>query len=154
MILVRIDPAFHDPRLSSRGLKVLVQRVCRQWAVSSADIGIAVVGDRQMRRLNRRFTGRTSATDCLSFDLSDGPGLSRKRVFAIVVNGEKAVREALRRGHRPQAELALYVVHGLLHNLGFDDATAGDAGRMHQVEDEILQRLGYGAVYQRARSKK
>jgi len=56
-------------------------------------------------------------------------------------------REAARRGHSAEAELALYVTHGLLHNLGFNDATAAQARKMHRMEDEILQHLGYGFVY-------
>jgi ssRNA-specific RNase YbeY (16S rRNA maturation enzyme) len=34
-----------------------------------------------------------------------------------------------------------------LHNLGFDDGTAEQARAMHRMEDEILQHLGYGLVY-------
>ncbi len=147
MISIHIDWAFRDPRVSGRGLKLLVAEVCRQRAVSKASVGIAVVGDQQMRGLNRRFTGRRTATDCLSFDLSDGQRPGAERVFEIVVNAERAIREAAARGHRPQAELALYVSHGLLHQLGFDDLTPVQARRMHRMEDEILQGLGYGMVY-------
>jgi probable rRNA maturation factor len=148
MISIHIDWVFRDPRVSGRGLKLLVAEVCRQRAVSKAAIGIAIVGDDQMRRLNRRFTGRRTATDCLSFDLSDGQGRGAERVFEIVVNAERAIREASARGHRPQAELSLYITHGLLHQLGFDDLRPAQARRMHRMEDEILQGLGYGMVYQ------
>ena len=65
----------------------------------------------------------------------------------MVVNGEMAVREAKLRGHSSEAELALYITHGLLHNLGFDDSTQSQARKMHDTEDEILQQLGYGLVY-------
>jgi probable rRNA maturation factor len=151
MISINVDWPFRDPKVSGRGLKVLVAEVCRQRAVSKASVGIAVVGDEQMRGLNRRFTGRRTATDCLSFDLSDGQGPGAERVFEIVVNAERAIREASARGHRPQAELALYITHGLLHQLGFDDLTPVQARRMHRREDEILQGLGYGIVYQSER---
>jgi len=48
-------------------------------------------------------------------------------LFELVVNGEMAVRQALLRKHSSQAELALYITHGLLHNLGFDDAAEDQA---------------------------
>ena len=149
MIAIHIHWAFRDRRVSGRGLKVLVAKVCGLRRVPKATVGIVIVGDQQMQRLNRRFTGRRTATDCLSFDLSDCPDAAGKPVFEIVVNGQKAIREALRRGHRPQAELALYITHGLLHQLGFDDLTQVQARRMHRMEDQILQELGYGAVYHR-----
>ncbi len=47
--------------------------------------------------------------------------------------------------------MALYITHGLLHNLGFDDADPEQARRMHAAEDEILQDFGYGLVYNRDR---
>jgi probable rRNA maturation factor len=147
MIAVHTDWAFRDRQVSGRGLKVLVAKVCRLRRVSKATVGIAIVGDQQMRVLNRRFTGRRTATDCLSFDLSDDQRPGKERVFEIVVNAERAIREAQARGHRPQAELALYVTHGLLHQLGFDDLTPVQARRMHRTEDQILQHLGYGVVY-------
>ena len=100
-----------------------------------------------MRQLNRRFMGRRGTTDCFSFDLSDEADSADKRVLEIVVNAQKALREARRRGHRPQAELALYVTHALLHQLGFGDATPSKARRMHRMEDEILKEFGYGVVY-------
>ena len=68
-------------------------------------------------------------------------------MFELVVNGEMAVRQAKLRGHSGEAELALYVTHGLLHNLGFDDSTQNRAKKMHDTEDEILEQVGYGAVY-------
>ena len=101
-----------------------------------------------MRELNREFLNSKASTDCLSFDLSeDKKGL---KIFDMVVNGEMAVRQANLRGHSSEAELALYITHCLLHNLGFDDATKSQARKMHETEDEILQEFGYGAVYNKS----
>ena len=94
-----------------------------------------------------RFLGHEGTTDSLSFDLSDNTDPEETRIFDLIVNGELAVREAVRRGHGAEAELALYITHGLLHHLGFNDATPGQARKMHRMEDEILQHLGYGLVY-------
>jgi probable rRNA maturation factor len=58
-----------------------------------------------------------------------------------------AVKQANMRGHSSEAELALYITHGLLHNFGFDDSTQKQAEKMHNIEDQILQQLGYGPVY-------
>jgi rRNA maturation RNase YbeY len=65
----------------------------------------------------------------------------------VIVNGERAVKEAQLRNHSSEAELALYITHSLLHNLDFDDSTDEQARKMHKIEDEILQNLGYGLVY-------
>jgi len=119
-------------------------------AAAGCEISIAIVDDAEIRRLNRRFLNRNAVTDCLSFDLSDSQG---ERAFELVVNAQRAVRQAGRRGHCAEAELALYVLHGLLHNLGFDDSTSAEAKKMHNAEDEILQQQGYGWVYNDAPDK-
>jgi probable rRNA maturation factor len=147
MITVQIDKHFAGAPADPPKLRALVCAVCKRFAVSRAVVGIGIVGDVEMRALNGRFLGRKTNTDCLSFDLSDGTGPEEPRVFDLIVNGELAIREAARRGHAGEAELALYVTHGLLHQLGFDDDIAERAGRMHRMEDEILQDLGYGSVY-------
>lgn len=146
MITVRITKQFRVSAYTPR-LKKLVQAVCPRFGVAQAAVSIGIVDDAEISELNRKFLNHEGTTDCLSFDLSDEAAAEEPRVFDLIVNGEMAVREAARRGHSVEAELALYITHGLLHNLGFDDATAGKARKMHQTEDEILQDLGYGPVY-------
>jgi len=126
-------------------LKKLVKAVCARFEISNTTVDITITGDAEIRRVNRRFLNRRSVTDCISFDLSDDE--NRGRLFEVIVNGELAVRQARQRGHSPQAELALYITHGLLHNLGFNDQKDNQAKKMHKAEDEILQQFGYGLVY-------
>ena len=147
MITVQITNHFEKLPADASKLKKLVRTICKRFGVSRAGISIGIVDDAEISTLNRRFLNREGTTDCLSFDLSDGAGPGEPRIFDLIVNGELAIREAARRGHGAQAELALYITHGLLHNLGFDDASAEQAEAMHRAEDEILQHLGYGLVY-------
>jgi probable rRNA maturation factor len=165
-ITVQIAKYFDVPDTNIARLKKLVKTVCKRFRLAKATVGVAIVNDAEIKRLNKKFLNLNTATDCLSFDLTDEqarpakrksrkrqeksvPGHERSgaKIFELVVNGEKAVKEAKIRGHSTEAELALYVTHGLLHNLGFDDATKADAKKMHETEDEILQELGYGLVY-------
>jgi len=137
---------FKDINASLPRLKKLVKAVCNRFNLSKATISIAIVGNSQIRKLNKQFLNKDRLTDCLSFNLSDNDTNS----FELIVNGEMAVKKAKQQGHSAEAELALYITHGLLHNLGFDDSTKKQAEKMHNTEDEILQRLGYGRVYNRA----
>ncbi|MGA1980416.1 MAG: rRNA maturation RNase YbeY [Sedimentisphaerales bacterium] len=130
-------------------LKKLVKVICSRFKLSKATISIAIVDDAQIRKVNKQFLNKDNPTDCLSFNLSDND-TNPVKSFELVVNGEMAVRQAKLRGHSDEAELALYITHGLLHNLGFDDSTQSQAEKMHTIEDEILQQLGYGPVYNRA----
>ena len=147
MIAVRITKHFRGIPVDTSKLKGLVRAICVRFEVRQVVVGIAIVDDVEISQLNARFLNHEGTTDCLSFDLSDGADPQESKVFDLIVNGELAAREAARRGHGAGAELALYVAHGLLHNLGFDDATREQADLMHRTEDEILQHLGYGLVY-------
>ncbi|MBN2128467.1 MAG: rRNA maturation RNase YbeY [Sedimentisphaerales bacterium] len=146
-ITVQIAPHFQGVPVDRPALEALTQYVCTRFGVTRAVVSIGIVDDAEMSRLNEKFLGHSQTTDCLSFDLSEQDGPRPDRVFDLIVNGALALREAAGRGHTGPAELALYITHGLLHNLGFDDATPSHAREMHRMEDEILQHLGYGFVY-------
>jgi probable rRNA maturation factor len=147
MIAIQIAKNFQNLKASLPKIEKLVRAVCDRFKLSSATVSIAIVDDAQMRKVNAQFLNRKSATDCLSFDLSDEQSSESGKSFELVVNGELALKEANLRGHSGEAELALYITHGLLHNLGFDDSTPKEAKKMHDTEDEILQQFGYGSVY-------
>jgi probable rRNA maturation factor len=111
--------------------------VARSEKVRLADVDVAVVDRRQIAALNRRYRRRAGRTDVLSFDLSDPgqAGISAQ----IVVCGDVAAQRAAARGGSKQRELMLYVLHGLLHLVGYEDDTVHGAARMHARQDELLE---------------
>ena len=126
-------------------LENLAKTVCETFGCHDATVHVSIVDDPGIIEVHRQFLQKETTTDVISFDLSDEfePG----KTFQIVVNAEMAQRQAEKRGHGAEAELALYITHGMLHNLGFDDADAEQARNMHKTEDEILQQLGFGIIY-------
>jgi len=123
-------------RVPRKRIAELVAFVARREGAALEQIDVAVVGARRMAELNRRYLGHRGATDVLSFDLTDawqGGGCGQ-----IVVCGDVAAREARRRGTAPQRELLLYVAHGLLHLLGYDDASPRAAARTRARQERIL----------------
>ena len=150
-IIVHIARDFKDIEVRLPELRKLVKAICNRFKLSKATVSIAIVDDAQIRELNNQFLNSESITDCLSFDLSDDEEPQPPKSLELIVNGEMAVREANLRGHSSKAELALYITHGLLHHLGFNDSTESQARKMHDTEDEILQQLGYGLVYNKGK---
>jgi len=172
-IVVQITKNFKDIDVDLPKLKKLVKAICTRFKLSKATVSIAIVNDAEIRKVNKQFLNHNCPTDCLSFDLSDNErprlqnfadetrpqmqksafgksNIDSTKLFELVVNAEKAVKEASLRGHSSEAELALYITHSLLHNLGFDDSAPDQAKKMHDTEDEILQQLGYGLVYNKS----
>ena len=147
MNTIEITTHFDEIPAEPAKLETLIRAICDRFDVADATISVGIVDDAEISELNQKFLNHEGTTDCLSFDLSDEQAVSGSRVFDLVVNGQMASRQAGQRGHSSEAELALYVTHGLLHQLGFNDTTAEQAEKMHETEDEILQHLGYGFVY-------
>jgi len=149
MVSVAITQEYQGIDLSVSKLEQLVRLICSQHELVHGEVSLAVIDDKRAVEINRAYLNREGTTDCFSFDLSDDPSASQGRVFEVLVNGQMAQRESQKRGHSAEAELALYVTHGLLHNLGFDDINKDVSEKMHAREDEILQHFGYGIVYHR-----
>jgi probable rRNA maturation factor len=138
---VEVENADFDmPRLES-----LIRAICIEFELVSAEISIGIVNDEGISRAHKTYLGRDHTTDVISFDLSDE--FESQRVFQLILNHQMAQRQALQRGHSTEAELALYITHGMLHNLGFDDLDDAQAQAMHKAEDTILQANGFGVVY-------
>lgn len=151
-ITVQISKKFQKVRLNEKKLQKLVKAICKSFALANAAVDIEIVGDTEIRKLNKKFINHNRTTDCLSFDLSDDSGYPAN-VYQLVINAQMAKRQAKKRRHRAEAELALYITHCLLHNLGFDDCNKSQADKMHTTEDEILQQLGYGLIYNKRKGK-
>ena len=120
-------------------MREIVRAVLREEGVSEAEISLAFVDNPAIHQLNKRYLGHDEPTDVLSFPMSD-PG-SKRLTGELVIGAELAKIEAESRGHDVQAELALYVIHGLLHLCGYDDKSSSDAEEMRERERYYLRLL-------------
>ncbi|MFZ5364858.1 MAG: rRNA maturation RNase YbeY [Patescibacteria group bacterium] len=101
----------------------------------SRRVSVALVNNREIQKLNKRYRGKNKPTDVLSFAL-ETPDLGE-----IVISLPEAVKSASRLGHSWHREMQFLLVHGLLHLLGYDHETARDRRRMEAVQDKIMSAL-------------
>ncbi len=145
-VTVQIAQLCDKADLSTARIRRLVKALWARFGTAKAIVSIVIADDRRISRLNEEFLGRKRTTDVLSFNLSNNQNPSEK-CFEIIVNAQLAARCARHAQRGPQDELALYIVHGLLHQLGFDHQRPNQARKMHEAEQEILEQLGYDSVY-------
>ena len=126
-------------------LETLVRNICVEFNVLNVNIQISIVNDAGIIEVHQQFLNKSTTTDVISFDLSDE--FEPAKNFQIIVNTDMANRQAAKRAHSSDAELALYITHGMLHQLGYDDLQPEQAGLMHEKEDAILQNNGFGIIY-------
>ena len=105
-----------------------------------AELSIVFVDNEEIRKLNERFIGINEVTDVLAFPLSEDRNVLSGEV---VVSVEKALEIAGTRKLDLEGEIFLYLVHGILHLMGYDDTNEKDAEIMRKKEAEILAFLGY-----------
>ncbi len=144
-LAVKVNYLVGCKAISGLAVKKLVKTVCKRFDLFNAQISITLMSDSQIKKLNKRFLGSNRITDCISFDLSDAK--ASVKIFEVAVNAALAKRQAARRCHSVKAEIALYITHGLLHQIGFNDQKVREAQKMHQMENSILLELGYPSVY-------
>jgi probable rRNA maturation factor len=123
-------------------LRTLCQRLMAAHGADAA-LSIVFVDNAAMRDLNARFRSEDAITDVLAFALDDESDPDEARQLGeVIVSVEKAVDEATQRGGSIASEIALYVVHGLLHLLGYDDHDPGETCRMREAEARALADAG------------
>lgn len=127
-----------------------------------AELSMLFVDETTMAELNQRFRGEDGPTDVLAFPLDDevvergrspdsggpGPGAAEPQrgeapvlIGDVVVCPTVAARNAPEHAGTYDDELALLVVHGVLHLLGMDHVDEGEAAVMEQRERELLTRF-------------
>jgi rRNA maturation RNase YbeY len=108
------------------------------------ELALRISGDRELRRLNRRFLFEDHATDVLSFPSGEKePGA---HLGDIVISWAAVVRQAREFGHPEVSEASLLAVHGFLHVLGWDHATVAEEAEMNRLTLEGLDRSGIGVA--------
>lgn len=107
--------------------------------IQEAKISLAFVDNPTIHRLNKQFLDHDEPTDVITFPMS-GDG-AKKLEGELVIGVEVAQEQSQDRGHPVEAELCLYVIHGLLHLCGYDDRKPKDAAEMRKKEREYLKLL-------------
>lgn len=94
-------------------------------------IEAVLVDDAEITRIHGEFLDDPSATDVITFDY----GVSGE----IVISVETAERQSAEFGTEFEREVALYLIHGILHLCGYEDAVEEERNRMSRLQEELLE---------------
>lgn len=130
--------------LDHRSLSAAIESVLCGEAVDEAEISLAIIDDRRMHELNARYLNHDEPTDVLSFLLDSRPGYVEGE---IIVSAETAAARAGEFGWSPDNELLLYIIHGTLHLVGYDDHDPADRAIMREREKVYLERAREGSGF-------
>ena len=151
---VQVFPAFAHRIPKAWLRKVADQALYIHDKATPMSISLVIADDETVHHLNLEYRDMDETTDVLAFPLwesrereapdADGfvlPSEETAPVGEIVISYPQAARQA-REGKRPiRAEIALMVVHGVLHLLGYDHADPQQESHMWARQDEVLARV-------------
>jgi len=124
-----------DLRLSVRGAKALVRAILELQQVGCREICLYFVSEKRISELHREFFNDPSPTDCITFPLDD------EMLGEIFVCPKAAIEYCKKHGGDPLEETALYIVHGILHLLGYDDLEPAKRRAMRKKEKKCMAHL-------------
>ena len=118
-------------------------------AMEHAEVSVRLVDSEEMAVLNEKYRGKKGPTNVLSFpaDPSGLPPEVAALLGDIAVCAPVVAREAHAQGKPEVEHWAHLVVHGVLHLLGYDHESAGEAREMEDLEIDILRCFGIADPY-------
>ena len=113
------------------------------------EVGLVFTDSETVKQLNRDYRGVDEPTDVLAFYMLPQKGADSSfalppdgvtRLGEVIISYPQAVAQAKEQGHPPERELALLVIHGILHLLGYDHEEPEEESKMRERERELLER--------------
>lgn len=132
------------PIVRQSSVMLLAQRILVAVGEAKSELSVALIGDALIRRLNREYRKLDRATDVLAFSMREAPTPSgcpaTTMLGDVVISMPTAIRQAREAGRSIDAELAMLLIHGVLHLCGYDhERSAREAVKMLRRERKVLQ---------------
>lgn len=129
-----------DVSIRAASAKPIVKEVLKNENFSTDEISVYFVSNEEICRLHLDFFNDPSSTDCISFPLDD----KEEQEFGYHILGEvficpKAALDITE--DSVYTEITLYLVHGLLHLLGYDDIEERKRKKMREAETRHMEHL-------------
>jgi probable rRNA maturation factor len=132
-------------KLNQRKIKGIIKKVLQNLKVDKEiEISVLFTDDKFIRSLNNKYRGIDKPTDVLSFSLQEGalkyPEVESDKLLGdIIISVETAQRQADTLNHTIEKELAVLLIHGLLHLTGYDHEKYEGYKIMREKENEMLK---------------
>ena len=125
-------------KINVRLFKQIVAHLFTELKITEGELGISLVGAEEMARVNWRFLQHEGSTDVITFGYENSELKIHGELFICVVD---AIKQAKEFGTIWQSEVIRYVVHGILHLLGYDDLKPSLRREMKREENRLVRLL-------------
>jgi len=118
--MVQIINQQHRYWVNTRKFKALLARLFEYYKLPDSEVSLVFVGTKAIKKLNRQFLKKDSATDVLSFPLHEKGADGKFYLGDIIISVPQAFKQCFSEKHGLEKELELLAVHGFLHLLGYE----------------------------------
>lgn len=130
-------------------LRSVVEQVLTAQGVSSdVELGLVITSQERVRQLNKQYRGKDVPTDVLAFYMTSAAGETFvvppdrvRHLGEVIISYPQVVIQAEEQHHSVERELAILIIHGVLHLLGYDHEEPGQGREMREREKEILSQV-------------
>jgi probable rRNA maturation factor len=140
-INIQIDNSQKLLRINKRSVKEAVQAVLQSEDILCKEVSLYFVDEPTLCDMHANFFDDPSPTDCISFPIDGEEEGSNRHLGEIFISTQAAIDYAAQHQTDPYEELMLYVVHGLLHLIGYDDIKPKDRASMRVAEKRLMHEL-------------
>jgi len=126
----------HPARIKKIILNILKDEKVKE----SGWINVCFVDDTLIKKYNAKFHKTKGSTDVLAFNLSDKKNKKKILLADIMISTDTAIKQAKSFKTTADYELSLYVAHGILHILGYNDHTENQKKLMRKKESRYVDR--------------
>jgi probable rRNA maturation factor len=140
MTEVRVEDRQEAVAIDAKSVAPLVEEFLRHEGVEADEVSIYFVSNEEISQLHADYFDDPTPTDCISFPL-DEEEAEYRMLGDIFVSPQVAQEYVAAEGGELYAEISLYVVHGLLHLLGYDDIEEKDREEMRAAERGHMENL-------------
>lgn len=128
-----------DLRVSKNAIAAAIDLLAAYKRVKCRQIAIHLVTKKKIADLHDQFFQDPTPTDCISFPVDDPQNEAEDSILGeIMICPRVAIEYAKQRGLNPRREFFLYLVHGFLHLLGYDDLDPRSRATMRRQEKQCL----------------
>lgn len=125
--------------LSKKALQKLIKELLKNEALNCDELSLYFVDEKEIKKLHKKYFNDSSTTDCISFPI-DSPLDKTNHCFLgeVFICTDTAIKYAKDHNLNPLDETALYIIHGLLHLIGYDDISEKDKTIMRKKEKSCM----------------
>jgi len=140
-MLIHVEDNQTDLAIDILTVKKIVDTVIAYEGRTCDEVSIYFVDMPQICAIHEQFFDDASPTDCISFPMDEPDEEGHLILGDIFVCPEAAIDYTASNGNNPFRETTLYIVHGLLHLMGYDDIEEEEQSAMRDAEKRHMDHL-------------